>query len=225
MRKADKLFQLINLVRTKQPITAREIAEELGVSVRSVYRYIDDLSVNNIPIYGTTGIGYRLYEQFELPPLNLTEKELEALVLGVKMVRSWTGDILSESAKSLGNKIEAVLPKRIRDEYSDTIFTPDIPHNAKNRKVWELLHQAIKDQMPVSFEYQSLSGEKTTRTVYPLGLLDWGGKWTLGSWCTLRKDFRDFRLDRFTEIKMENEKFTKDHEVNLEAYLASIKIR
>ena len=105
MRKADKLFQLTNIVRAKQPITANEIAEELDVSVRTVYRYIDDLSVSGIPIYGTAGLGYQLTNQFELPPLNLTENELDALLIGVKMVSGWTGDDLSSSAKSLAAKI------------------------------------------------------------------------------------------------------------------------
>jgi len=74
MRKADRLFQLTNLIRARQPVTAHQLAEELGVSVRSIYRYIDDLSVSGIPVYGIAGEGYRLYEGFELPPLNLTEK-------------------------------------------------------------------------------------------------------------------------------------------------------
>ena len=116
MRKADRLFQLTNIVRARQPITAEELAQELEVSVRTVYRYIDDLSASGIPIFGMAGLGYQLHKQFELPPLNLTDNELDVLLLGVKMVSSWTSDELSESARSLENKIEAVLPNHLTDD-------------------------------------------------------------------------------------------------------------
>ena len=223
MRKADKLFQLTNLIRAKQPITAERIAEELEVSVRTVYRYIDDLSVSGIPIYGTTGIGYQLLDGFELPPLNLTEKELDALVLGVKMVSSWTGDTLSESASSLASKIEAVLPKQLRVGYSKTIYAPNLLDREKDKQAWELLYQAIKHSNPVAIDYQALDDKQTSRTIYPLGLFYWGGKWTVGCWCTLRAAFRTFRLDRIGSIKVETGKYPKDKTVNLEAYLASVK--
>lgn len=223
MRKADKLFQLTNLIRSKQPITADRIAEELDISTRTVYRYIDDLSISGIPIYGTTGIGYRLHDQFELPPLNLTEKELDVLVLGVKMVSSWTGDTLSDSASSLLNKIEVVLPKKLREEYSRTIYAPDIPGKDSDRHVWGIMYRAIKNSISISFDYKSLSGERTSRTIYPLGLFYWGGKWTIGSWCTLRKDYRDFRLDRIDKDKIKESGVVSDNTINLKRYFSAVK--
>jgi len=223
MRKADKLFQLTNLIRSKQPITAERISEELGVSVRTVYRYIDDLSVSGIPIYGTTGIGYQLHDHFELPPLNLTEKELDTLILGVKMVSSWTGDTFSESANSLVNKIEAVLPEKLREEYTRTIYAPDLSGKEKDRNLWELMYKAIKNSISISINYKAQNGSKTSRVIYPLGLFYWGGKWTLGSWCTLRKDFRDFRLDRIDGENIKEKGTISNKSINLEAYLSSIK--
>lgn len=223
MRKADKLFQLTNLIRSKQPITAEKIAEELDVSVRTVYRYIDDLSVSGIPIYGTTGIGYQLDDHFELPPLNLTEKEWDALILGVKMVSSWTGDTLSESANSLVNKIEAVLPKKLREEYSRTIYAPDLSGKEKNRNVWEFMYKSIKNSISISINYKAQNGKNTSRVIYPLGLFYWGGKWTLGSWCTLREDFRDFRLDRIDEKSIKEKGAINNKLINLDAYFSSIK--
>ncbi len=223
MRKADKLFQLTNLIRSKQPITAERIANELEVSVRTVYRYIDDLSVSGIPIYGTTGIGYQLHDNFELPPLNLTEKELEVLILGVKMVSSWTGDTLSESASSLLNKIEAVLPKKLREEFSRTIYAPDLSGKEEDRDVWELLYKAIKNSISISINYKSKNGSKTSRVIYPLGLFYWGGKWTLASWCLLREDFRDFRLDRIDGKTIQEKGSLETKSINLEAYFSSIK--
>ena len=222
MRKADKLFQLTNLIRAKQPITADEIAEELEVSVRTVYRYIDDLSFSNIPVFGTPGLGYQLHENFELPPLNLTEQELDVLMLGVKMVSSWTGDTLTESANSLTRKIEAVLPKALRDEYTRTIYAPQVYDDKENRNIWELMYKAIKNSNPVSILYRSLNETEATRTIYPLVLVYWGGKWTFGGWCTLREEFRNFRLDRIKKIEVEDAEFPKDGMINLESYLASV---
>lgn len=221
MRKAEKLFQITNLIRAKQPITAEQLAEELDVSVRTVYRYIDDLSVSGIPIYGTTGIGYKLHDHYELPPLNLTENELDALILGVKMVTSWTGETLSESARSLVSKIDAVLPSQLRKEYSRTLYAPDYSGRDEDRNVWEIIYKAIKELNSVSIDYNALNGRKTSRTIYPLGLFYWGGKWTIGSWCTLRREFRDFRLDRIERIGL-RQKYTKTKAINLESYLTSV---
>ena len=223
MRKADRLFQLTNIIRTKQPITAERIAEELGVSVRTVYRYIDDLSATGIPVYGTTGIGYQLHEKFELPPLNLTEMELDALVLGVRMVSSWTSDPLSESACSLESKIQAVLPNRLTDKYVRAAYAPNLLSRKEDRLNWGLIHNAIKDSNSVSITYRSLQGEVTTRVIFPLGLFYWGGKWTVGSWCTLREEFRDFRLDRIVKIEVRSEKYHRDEKINLESYFSSVK--
>jgi len=144
MRKADRLFQLTNIIRVRQPITAEELAQELGLSVRTIYRYIDDLSAAGIPIYGIAGVGYQLHEKFELPPLNLTDKELDALLLGIRMVSSWTSDELSESARSLENKIEAVLPTRLINEHSRAAYAPNLLSSEKDRSNWEAIHGAVK---------------------------------------------------------------------------------
>ena len=220
MRKADKLFQLTNLIRVRQPMTAQQISEELGVSVRTVYRYIDDLSVSGIPVYGTTGIGYRLDEQFELPPLNLTANELDALMLGVKMVCGWTSHSFSNSAKSLFHKIEASIPLKLRKNTDDSFHVPKIIDEIEVQKKWELLHVAIKNNAALLLNYQSLNNEQTSRVIYPLGLFFWGGKWTVGTWCTLRKDYRDFRLDRIIDIQ-QKQGYPPIKEINLASYMAS----
>lgn len=94
MRKADRLFQVVNLIRTHQPITAQQLAERIGVSVRTIYRYIVDISITGIPVYGESGIGYLMDEDFELPPLTLNQDELAALMLGVEMLSRATGSTL-----------------------------------------------------------------------------------------------------------------------------------
>ena len=220
MRKAEKLFQLTNLIRAKQPITADEISQELGVSIRTVYRYIDDLSVSGIPIYGTTGLGYKLDEQFELPPLNLTANELEALILGVKMVCGWTSESFSHSAQSLSSKIEAAIPLNLLEKHQASLHVPKVTDRIAVQKNWELAHLAIKEKVALLIEYQSLANVCSSRVIYPLGLFFWGGKWTVGSWCTLRSDYRDFRLDRIINIQQQG-MYTQTKEINFTSYMAS----
>ncbi|GAB3475053.1 helix-turn-helix transcriptional regulator [Marinomonas epiphytica] len=223
MRKADRLFRLTNLIRVKQPITADDIAHELGVSVRSVYRYIDDLSVSGIPIYGTKGVGYQLHESYELPPLNLTEKEIDALVLGIKMVSTWTGDSLSEGARSLANKIESVLPMQVRNEHFPVVYAPDLSIRESEREIWGQCYEAIKNKCVLEIRYRAPDGNLTDRKIFPLGLFYWGGKWTLACWCSLRKDYRDFRLDRIMENIVTKKTYETTDVVNLEAALHRLK--
>ncbi|MEZ5538296.1 MAG: YafY family protein [Thiolinea sp.] len=223
MRKAQKLFQLTNLLRVRQPVTANQIAEELNVSVRTVYRYIDDLSVSGIPIYGIAGVGYRLDEAFELPPLSLTDSELDALMLGIRMVSTWTGDTLSESAKSLANKINAVLPENMKNQNSAFIDAPDLSMRVPERRKWELLYHLIKQYRIATIHYETPDGSQTTRDIYPLGLLYWGGKWTTACWCTLREDFRSFRVDRIRQIEAHDAVFQETDKVSFQQYLATVK--
>ncbi|WP_314926778.1 HTH domain-containing protein, partial [Aeromonas piscicola] len=103
---------MTNLLRAHQPLTARELAERLCVSERTIYRYVDDLSLAGIPVYGEAGLGYRLSEGFELAPLQLSNAELEALITGVNLVAVLTGKGLADPARALLAKIEAALPER-----------------------------------------------------------------------------------------------------------------
>ena len=219
MRKADRLFQIVNLVRSHQPITAEKLAERIGVSVRTVYRYIDDLSLSNIPIYGEAGVGYRLREGFELPPLTLTSEEMEALLLGVEMVSVSTGKKLPIAAKGLLHKIEAALSDRERVDCKTKIRALNVTDRAHISQLWDELREAIQATNIICFCYETLEGVKSERTVYPLGLFYWGGKWTLGAWCTLRSAFREFRIDRIAKLRITARTFQNTAAVNLQAYM------
>lgn len=217
MRKSDRLFQLTNILRAHQPVTAEELSERLSVSVRTIYRYMDDLSLAGVPVYGEAGVGYRLSEGFELPPLQLNEQELEALIVGVNMVSSWTGPSLSEASQSLLSKIEAALPSRVVS--SDQSRTVRIPGAHEDSTCWEELHSSIQAGQWVQIQYRSLSDKVSTRVVYPLGLFFWGGKWTLGSWCSLRAEYRDFRVDRVEDLSQVTGTATLPETVSLKDYM------
>ncbi|BBO53722.1 YafY family transcriptional regulator [Stenotrophomonas maltophilia] len=214
MRKADRLFQLVNLIRVRQPVTAAVLAAELGLSVRSIYRYIDDLSVAGIPVYGETGIGYRLDPGFELPPLSLDAAEAEALQLAVEMLACSGAGHLQPAARSLLHKLQAAMPERAaspRTARALRAVPVSLPY-------WQPLHIAIAAGRSVHLRYRTLQGAPSDRIVYPLGLFHWGQHWTLGSWCGLRQDYRDFRLDQI-EALAEADGLALPAQVGLEAYL------
>ncbi|WP_254459777.1 helix-turn-helix transcriptional regulator [Xanthomonas sacchari] len=196
MRKAERLFQLVNLIRVRQPVTAAVLAAELGLSVRSIYRYLDDLSLGGIPVYGEAGIGYRLDPAFALPPLALSGEEVEALQLAVEILACSGGGQLQPAARSVLHKLQAALP-----------MPAAVPRVARALRAvpvalpcWQALHAATVQRRSVQLRYRSLQGEASERTVLPLGLFHWGQHWTLGSWCGLRAAYRDFRLDRIEAV-------------------------
>lgn len=197
MRKAERLFQVVNLIRVHQPITAQALAQRLQVSVRSIYRYIDDLSLGGIPIYGEPGLGYAMQAQFELPPLALDGEELELLTAALDLLSASLGGKSRRLAQSLLAKIEAATPASAREQSAQRLFALQAALPGNN---WEAMHSAIKLQSAVQIDYLSLAGESSTRTIFPLGLFYWGGKWTVGSWCCTKVAYRDFRLDRIIEV-------------------------
>ncbi|PSB13882.1 DNA-binding transcriptional regulator [filamentous cyanobacterium CCP1] len=217
MRKADRLFQLVNLIRSHQPITAEQLAERLGVSVRTIYRYIDDLSVSSIPVYGQPGLGYALDEDFELPPLTLTHHEIAALMLGVEMLSRSTGDDLAAAAKTLLSKIEAVLPPRSINPTCTPVRALGETLNEQSSRHWNDLYRAIQQQQAVKIVYLSLNEQRSERIVFPLGLFYWGEKWTVGTWCILRNAYRDFRVDRIQTLDFAPD-IESPQEISLDTY-------
>lgn len=221
MSKSDRLFQLTNLLRAYQPVTAKQLADKMMLSERTIYRYIDDLSVSGIPVYGEPGVGYKLTEGFELPPLHLTPLELEALVLGVNLVTTRTGDNLSQAAHSLLSKIEASLPldHDLKKAKESVALAPYNHYDEKSRKNWDIVHTAIKEEAQLRLNYVSLDDQKSERKIFPLGMFYWGGVWTLGAWCFLRSAYRNFRVDRIEDITLVNKLSVLPQHVSLNDYI------
>src|ERR1700736_2952047 len=125
MRRADRLFRIVQLLRRRKLTTAKQLADELEVSERTVYRDVADLVGSGVPIRGEAGVGYALERGFDLPPLMFTEDELEALVLGARVVESWADASLAQAARQVLEKVEAVLPERLQDRVSRAaLFAP-----------------------------------------------------------------------------------------------------
>lgn len=204
MRRADRLFQLVQLLRRRRAITAAELARVLEVSPRTVYRDVQDLSVSGIPIEGEAGVGYRLKPGFDLPPLMFTAEELQALRLGAGIVQGWADDALAAAATTALGRIEAVLPQALRVESNrQFLFAPAFAITPETKGWMRELRTAMTNRNKVHLAYRKPEADEcVARTVEPLGLYFWGRTWTLGAWCELRQGFRTFRLDRITALSI-----------------------
>ena len=208
MRRADRLFRIVQFLRGRRLTTAQQLAKWLQVSERTVYRDIRDLSLTGTPIEGEAGVGYRLRGGFELPPLMFDVGEVEALTLGARMVEAWSSPQLGAAALSAIAKIATALPPERRQwlEASRT-YVPQfhIPKQLGER--FELLRGAIRDKAKVHFVYGDAEKKLSERRVRPLSLYFWGEHWTLAAWCESRDDFRSFRIDRVIRLQVTDETF------------------
>lgn len=227
MRRADRLFLIIHALRGRRTaLQARSLAATLGVSLRTVYRDVADLQLSGVPIEGEAGVGYVLRKGADIPPLMFTADELESLVVGTRFVRAFAGDRLAVGAQAALMKIEAVLPPELRERSARTrIYAPvwRDAHQAAFAARIDQLYAAIEDKRVLRLSYRDEAGRASEREIEPLCLAFWGGAWTLGAWCRLRADFRNFRPDRIDAVADTGEHFTERPPTNLDAYLAAMR--
>jgi predicted DNA-binding transcriptional regulator YafY len=202
MRRADRLFQIVQLLRSRRLTTAGALAVELEVSTRTVYRDVQDLVACGVPIEGEAGVGYRLQKGFELRPMTFTVEELEALVLGARMVQAWADPDLGVAVRGAMGKIESILPEPLQASMLRTaLFGP--PYRIRTEASAQLrrLRRAIGEERWAWMRYAARDGAVTERTVLPLGLYFFGREWLLAAYCWLRNDYRSFRVDRVQDLR------------------------
>lgn len=221
MRRADRLFQIVQFLRSRRLTTAQWLAERLQVSVRTIYRDILDLSLSGVPLEGEAGVGYVLRHSMDLPPLMFERDEIEALVAGARMVSAWADPGLQRAAESALAKIHSVLPASLRDELNGhPLFVPgmrDYPVHWLGQ-----LRLAIRERRKLLLGYRCERETLTERCIWPLGLFFWGQVWTLCGWCELRNDFRNFRIDRIQGLSDTGEHFDPAPGQRLKDYLARV---
>ena len=220
MRRADRLFQIIQLLRRRTVVTAAVLAEELEVSQRTVYRDIRDLTLSGVPIEGEAGVGYTLRRGFDLPPLMFTESEIEAMVLGARIVTSWGDPALGKAAHEALARVEAVLPDRLRARLIDApLYAPGFHVPTRVLDQLAEVRQAVDARRKLRLDYRRADGERSDRVIRPVGLFFWGSTWSVAGWCELRQDFRDFRLDRIQGLDILTETFAREPGRDLQAYV------
>lgn len=207
MRRTDRLFELIQILRDGRLHTARDMADRLEVSTRTLWRDMATLIASGLPVEGERGVGYILREPVTLPPLTLTEEEVQALTLGLQLVTRGADPSLTRAAESLLGKVTAVLPARLLDGIGqETWVFPGAEALAAARHL-PVLRQAIRLHQRVVIVYVDNAGQPTERVVRPLLLEFWGRVWTLASWCETRQALRSFRVDRIQALRLTGEPF------------------
>lgn len=220
MRPADRLFQIVLLLGRGRVVTARTLAERLEVSERTIYRDIQDLAASGVPIEGEAGVGYVLRRGYQIPPLMFNEEELQALVFGADVARSWGDAEMARAADSILAKVDAVLPEKLRPALdSHRLVVPDTNMNERTTEMLGEVRDGINRRVRLFLDYRDASEQGTERIVWPLTLLYWGKTWTLGAWCELRQAFRSFRIDRISTLNVLNSTFPDEDGKRLEDYL------
>jgi predicted DNA-binding transcriptional regulator YafY len=222
MRRADRLFSIVQLLRGGRRVTARTLAEHLEVSERTIYRDVVELTLSGVPIFGEPGRGYQLPANFEIPPLMFDRREIEALVAGARMVEAWAGPGLAESARSALAKIRGAVPRALAVHLDESRIFIGSFGTRPGLAVFDHVHRAIGESRRMEIRYADAAGTAGDRTIRPLGLYFWGRVWTLAAWCELRSGFRTFRLDRIESSTL-GEPFTADPATSLDAFLAEVR--
>lgn len=209
MRRADRLFQIIQILRRHRgPVTADVIAQELETSKRTVYRDIADLAAQRVPIRGEAGVGYVLENGFDLPPLMLTQHEVEAAVLGAQWVASRGDPELARAALDLIAKIGATVPERLRPLVLEPA-TRAVPSwkSVPDRLDMAAARRSIHTGRKIRMVYCDEQERETTRTVWPFAIGYHEAVRLLMTWCELRQDFRSFRTDRVSTAEFLQDRY------------------
>lgn len=223
MRPADRLFQIVLFLGRGRVITARYLAEHLGVSERTIYRDIQDLVRSGVPIDGAAGVGYRLRRGYQVPPLMFDAGELQALLFGARVAEAYGDPDMAQAADRVLAKVDAVLPERLRGELgSQRLVVPPVSMPPGSAELLGDVREAINRRRRLFLDYSDAAGHTTERIVWPLSLAYWGRIWTLGAWCELRQAFRNFRIDRVTASRTLTSEFPDEPGRRLEDYFTAM---
>jgi predicted DNA-binding transcriptional regulator YafY len=211
MRRADRLFHTVQLIRGRRLTTATYLAERLEISERTVYRDVAALQAQGVPIEGEAGVGYRLGAGFELPPLMFSADEARALVAAVRIAQAWLDPLLAANAEAALGRVLSVLPSSTRAAAESLIIlAPPVGPEPSEQHKLQVLREAAQNRCKVELHYRDAAQKRSTRVLRPLGCFYWGKVWTLAGWCESRKDFRNFRIDRIEELNLSEERFADE---------------
>ena len=218
MSRSGRLFLLMDAMRAKRvPVTAAQLAQQLNVSERTIYRDIQTLAELGAPLQGEAGVGYLLRRGAFLPPLMFDADELEALVLGARWVRRQGDAALAQAASKALAKIAAASPRDLRDSMADTSLWVPLGQaadaGAPADRFVQPVREAIRHECKLTLGYQDEHGSITQRTVWPFALAYFEGKRLLAAWCELRGDYRHFRIDRIASVDSGERYARRRHEL------------
>jgi len=210
MARSERLLALIQALRRhRRPVTAAALAEELGVSVRTIYRDVQSLAAQGATIDGEAGIGYVLRPGFVLPPLMFDDQEIEAIVLGSRWVMKRADPALAAAARNALAKIIAVLPEDLRETAEYSGLMPGSGERVVERIDLAPIRGAIREEHKLFLQYEDEKGRATERTIWPIALGFFDKVRMVVGWCELRQDFRHFRTDRMIAMRDTGKRYPK----------------
>jgi predicted DNA-binding transcriptional regulator YafY len=223
MRRAERLFQIIQILRgTRTAVTGRAIAEELGISLRSLYRDMAELIAQNVPVRGEAGTGYILDAGYDMPPLMLTPDELEAAILGAAWVAKRGDPALARGARDLIAKIVHATPVSLRPVLLDANLKPisfkPIPAETLDMAS---VRRALRDRLRIAITYRDTDGSVTERTIWPIFIAYMEDVRIIVAWCERRQDFRHFRTDRVHALAMTTDRIPERHDLLMKRWKAT----
>jgi predicted DNA-binding transcriptional regulator YafY len=205
MTRTERLLELIQILRrNKYAISGEELAEELGISLRTVYRDIATLKAQGAPIAGEAGVGFLLKPGFTLPPLMFSIEELEALLLGSRWVDATADRTLAVAAKNAMAKISSVIPRDVKREFeTSNLWIGEKSHSVQDDAILQTIRKSIRNGWKVSIDYRDESNTITTRTIWPFVVGFMETCQVVAAWCELRNAYRSFRIDRISKCHCE----------------------
>ena len=223
MSRSERLFDLIQVLRRhRRPVSGQALADELGVSLRTVYRDIQTLIGQGAAIDGEAGIGFVLRPGFVLPPLMFTDEEIEAIVLGSRWVAKQPDSRLSAAAADALAKIAAVLPDDLREELDATTLLVGPRTDVTEGIDLGLVRQAIRNERKLSFFYRDAGGAASERMVWPFALGFFDKVRVVVAWCEMRQDFRHFRADRISGLNATEARYPRRRQALLREWRATL---
>ncbi len=212
VRRTDRLFDIIQALRVAtRPLTASALAQQLEVTVRTVYRDIATLQARRIPIEGAAGIGYVLRRGFDLPPLMFTADEIDAIVVGARLVRRLRDPGLRDAADGVLAKVTTVLPEALRPRViSAPFYVSDGRAEAPTGIDLSDLRHAIRETQKMRITYADALGQRSNRTIWPIAMAYYVDATLIGAWCELREDYRHFRVERIVTSTLLDTPFPTD---------------
>jgi predicted DNA-binding transcriptional regulator YafY len=223
MSRSERLLDLIQTLRRhRRPVSGQVLADELGISIRTLYRDIATLQGQGAPIEGEAGLGYVLKPGFMLPPLMFSDEEIEAIVLGSRWVAKQPDIRLSAAAANALAKIAAVLPDDLREDLDANALLVGPSAEPVEGIDLGLVRQAIRNERKLGFLYRDAGGAASERTVWPFALGFFDKVRVVVAWCEMRQDFRHFRADRIAELKATDTRYPRRRQVLLKEWRATL---
>lgn len=218
MRRAERLFRLVDEMRTRGISRADELAQTFEVSARTIYRDIAHLQASGLPIEGEAGVGYLLRPGFDLPSVTFTFEQVDALAVGLSFVESLDDPALAAAAREARAKIQANMPQPQARKLADAPYF-SLRRSTGATTCAGVLREAIRKRWVVRLIYEDGEGLRSDRRVRPLVIWNLTDGWMFSGWCELRQDFRTFRFDRIAHLTLTDEMFDDDAAKGLQAFL------